>query len=112
MVGGLGEGKLVKLAGAAGIPVLKGTERGNFEKGMSRPDSSPRKGEKMVHHCADASAGWAGQAGCQAVMCGFRGGTWNNGSTNERVSDRNNAANTNTNRNNNNGARFAKTTFL
>lgn len=40
---------------------------------------------------------------------GFRGGTWNNTSTNARVSDRNNAANDNVNRNNNNGARCAKT---
>ena len=45
-------------------------------------------------------------------MCGFRGGTWNNASTNERVSDRNNAANVNTNRNNERGARFAKTTLF
>ena len=51
-----------------------------------------------------------GKLRCQAVRCGFRGGTWNNGSTNERVSDRNNAANVDTTRNNNNGARFAKTT--
>lgn len=42
---------------------------------------------------------------------GFRGGTWNNASTNARVSDRNNAANDNANRNNNNGARCAKTSF-
>jgi len=49
---------------------------------------------------------------CQAVKCGFRGGDWNNGSTNERVSDRNNAANVDATRNNERGARFAKTTFF
>jgi len=68
--------------------------------------------EKTRHHSADASADGAGKSRCQAVKCGLRGGDWNDGSTNERVSDRNNAANVNTNRNNNNGARFAKTTFL
>jgi hypothetical protein len=36
---------------------------------------------------------------------GFRGGNWNNNSNNARVSDRNNAANTNANRNNNIGFR-------
>ncbi len=44
-----------------------------------------------------------------AVGAGFRGGNWNNDATNERASDRNNAANTNTNRNNNYGARCVKT---
>ena len=48
----------------------------------------------------------------QATGSGFRGGTWNNDGTNARVSDRNNAANTNTDRNNNNGARAAKTFHL
>ena len=43
---------------------------------------------------------------------GFRGGNWNNASTNARPSDRNNAANTNSNRNNNNGFRLAKTSRL
>jgi len=42
---------------------------------------------------------------------GFRGGTWNNTSTNVRVSDRNNAANVNATRNNNNGGRCSKTFF-
>jgi hypothetical protein len=42
---------------------------------------------------------------------GFRGGNWNNDSSNARVSDRNNAANTNTNRNNNNGLRCVKTSL-
>ena len=40
---------------------------------------------------------------------GFRGGNWNNDNTNARVSDRNNAANTNDERNNNNGGRLANT---
>lgn len=40
---------------------------------------------------------------------GFRGGNWNNDATNARVSDRNNAANTNPNRNNNNGGRCVST---
>ena len=43
---------------------------------------------------------------------GFRGGNWNNDTSNARVSDRNNAANTNSNRNNNNGGRFAKTPYF
>ncbi len=47
--------------------------------------------------------------GVRPARSGFRGGTWNNGTTNARVSDRNNAANVNGNRNNNNGARAAKT---
>lgn len=42
---------------------------------------------------------------------GFRGGNWNNDATNERVSDRNNAANVNDNRNNNNGGRCARTSL-
>ena len=37
----------------------------------------------------------------------FRGGSWNNNDENLRVSNRNNAANTNANRNNNNGWRGA-----
>ncbi|MFH1429135.1 MAG: hypothetical protein ABIH39_05255 [Candidatus Margulisiibacteriota bacterium] len=45
------------------------------------------------------------------LFSGFRGGNWNNDTTNARVSDRNNAANTNTNRNNNNGFRCAKTSL-
>lgn len=40
---------------------------------------------------------------------GIRGGNWNNDSSNLRVSDRNNAGNTNANRNNNNGVRLCKT---
>lgn len=51
----------------------------------------------------------SGAASVEALFRGFRGGNWNNGSSNSRVSDRNNAANTNTNRNNNNGGRCAKT---
>ena len=43
---------------------------------------------------------------------GFRGGNWNNNATNARVSNRNNAANTNTNRNNNYGFRASNTCFL
>ena len=39
---------------------------------------------------------------------GFRGGSWNNNDENLRVSNRNNAANTNANRNNNNGWRGAR----
>jgi len=39
---------------------------------------------------------------------GFRGGNWNNTTLYLRVSDRNNAANTNTDRNNNNGWRAAR----
>jgi len=45
----------------------------------------------------------------KAVGAGYRGGNWNNDSSNARVSDRNNAANTNANRNNNNGIRCVKT---
>ncbi|MCF7878338.1 MAG: hypothetical protein K9L95_02560 [Candidatus Omnitrophica bacterium] len=45
------------------------------------------------------------------VFSGFRGGNWNNSSSNSRVSDRNNAANVNTNRNNNNGGRAVKTSL-
>jgi hypothetical protein len=40
---------------------------------------------------------------------GLRGGNWNNNADNERVSNRNNAANTNTNRNNNYGFRAGNT---
>jgi len=43
--------------------------------------------------------------GQAAQGAGFRGGNWNNDATNMRVSDRNNAANTNSDRNNNNGGR-------
>ena len=43
---------------------------------------------------------------------GYRGGTWNNTSTNEAVADRNNAANTDATRNNNNGGRLAKTSLF
>jgi len=50
-----------------------------------------------------------GTASQKVLFSGFRGGNWNNGSSNSRVSDRNNAANTNTSRNNNNGGRCAKT---
>ncbi len=45
-------------------------------------------------------------------MFGIRGGDWNNDATNLRVSDRNNAGNTNADRNNNIGARVAKTSEL
>ena len=39
------------------FPQLTGTGRGIIEKGMSRPDSSPRiLREKTRHHSADASA--------------------------------------------------------
>ena len=95
------------------FPWLKGAGRSIIEKGMSRSDSSPCVlREKTRHHSVDASADGVEESRYQAAMCGFRGGDWNDGSTNERVSDRNNAANVNTNRNNNNGARFANTTFL
>ncbi|QAT16720.1 hypothetical protein BU251_02715 [Candidatus Velamenicoccus archaeovorus] len=50
--------------------------------------------------------------GRKALSGGFRGGNWNNDTSNARVSDRNNAANTNSNRNNNNGGRFAKTPYF
>jgi len=43
---------------------------------------------------------------------GIRGGSWNNDSSNLRVSDRNNAGNTNADRNNNNGVRLCKTSSL
>ncbi len=46
------------------------------------------------------------------ALSGFRGGNWNNAAANERVSDRNNAANTNATRNNNNGGRAAKTSLV
>ena len=39
---------------------------------------------------------------------GFRGGNWSNNDEHLRVSNRNNAANTNANRNNNNGWRGAR----
>ena len=42
---------------------------------------------------------------------GNRGGNWNNGTSNSRVSDRNNAANVNSNRNNNNGGRCVRTSL-
>ena len=42
-------------------------------------------------------------------VAALRGGSWNNNSTNARVSDRNNASWANTNRNNNIGARVAST---
>ena len=59
--GRLDEAKLVKLSDAAGIPVAYGHGKRHLEKGMSRPDSSPRiLREKMRHHSADASAGWTG----------------------------------------------------
>ncbi len=43
------------------------------------------------------------------VKSSFRGASWNNSTTNLRVSDRNNAANPNANRNNNYGFRFSNT---
>ncbi|MCH7573100.1 MAG: SUMF1/EgtB/PvdO family nonheme iron enzyme, partial [Planctomycetes bacterium] len=54
---------------------------------------------------------WPGEVGGEvtgASGSGFRGGSWNNNSTNARVSDRNNASNTNTNRNNNIGFRCVR----
>ena len=48
--------------------------------------------------------------GCKTLfVLGIRGGSWNNESTNLRVSDRNNAGWTNTDRNNNMGFRPART---
>ncbi len=46
---------------------------------------------------------------CSRMGSGFRGGNWNNSESNLRVSDRNNAANTNTDRNNNYGFRLVRT---
>jgi len=49
--------------------------------------------------------------GCkESRVWGIRGGSWNNDATNLRVSDRNNAGNTNADRNNNYGFRAARTT--
>jgi len=54
--------------------------------------------------------GCPGSSGfCWRIGSGFRGGNWNNSESNLRVSDRNNAANTNTDRNNKNGFRLVRT---
>jgi len=54
----------------------------------------------------------SGAASTVVLFRGFRGGNWNNDATNARVSDRNNAGNSNSNRNNNNGGRCARTSSL
>ena len=52
---------------------------------------------------------WGDSGFCWRIGSGFRGGNWNNSESNLRVSDRNNAANTNTDRNNNYGFRLVRT---
>jgi len=77
--------------------------RGNDKR--ERGNDGNRKKKELQHKLQWFSA-------VKALFAGFRGGNWNNDATNARVSDRNNAANTNANRNNNNGARLAKTSFV
>jgi len=79
--------------------LLSGEKINDVHPSVIQP--GPPAGERFVpEKTRDRVTGFIG--------AGFRGGAWNNDSTNLRVSDRNNAANTNANRNNNNGFRAVR----
>jgi hypothetical protein len=64
--------------------------------------SSMREKENSVRDRLSSTSCITGNDKGLAIQgSGLRGGNWNNNSTNARLSDRNNATNTNSNRNNN-----------
>lgn len=62
---------------------------------MVRPSGDPQAGGRVSGMPEDRGAGFTSGAG-------FRGGNWNNATSNLSAADRNNAANTNANRNHKN----------
>jgi len=106
----------------AGVPmstlVGKALDKMDYDvQATVRPDSVQEKRNTRTELFPEmiALGGWlrdgcfGGSGCCQKIGSGFRGGNWNNDESNLRVSDRNNAANTNTNRNQNNGVRLVRT---